>query len=205
VVRLYFSVTRAIRRLIAAGSFSYTAGVMGVCLAGWLPCLVLHAQEARQSDRPVIQLDGQPEQRDVPGFAEAPTDPATENVRRVFLEMRLAEGEPVRGLTFEATVKGSDRKVHLHYATLIANGDVADARVVETGARYDVAVTLSPDGAEKMASATSRHLGRPLAIILDGEVVAVLTVRKALAGEIGISAGFTQADAIRIVAGLKKW
>jgi preprotein translocase subunit SecD len=187
------------------GRFSGTAGVVGVCLAGWLSCLAAHAQEARQSDRRVIRLDGQPEQRDVPGLSEVPTDPATENVRRVFLEMRLAEGEPVRGLTFEATVKGSDRKVHLHYATLIANGDVADARVVETGARYDVAVTLSPDGAEKMASATSRHLGRPLAIILDGEVVAVLTVRKALRDEIGISAGFTQADAIRIVAGLKKW
>ena len=182
-----------------------TAGVVGVCLAGWLPCLVLHAQQPRQSDRPGIRLDGQPEQRAVPGFSEVPTDPATENVRRVFLEMRLAEGEPVRGLTFEATVKGSGKKVHLHYATLIANGDVADARVVETSGRYDVAVTLSPDGAEKIAEATARHVGRPLAIILDGEVVAVLTVRQALGGEVGISAGFTPADAIRIVAGLKKW
>jgi preprotein translocase subunit SecD len=187
------------------GSFSYMPRVVGMCLAGGLFCLALHAQEARQSDRPVIPLDGQPEQRGVPGFSEVPTDPATENVRRVFLEMRLAEGEPVRGLTFEAMVKSSERKVYLHYATLIANGDVADARVVETSGRYDVAVTLSPDGAETLASATSRHVGRLLAIILDGEVVAVLTVRKALGGEVVISAGFTQADAIRIVAGLKKW
>jgi preprotein translocase subunit SecD len=187
------------------GRVKYTAGVVGVCLVGWLPGLMLHAQGARQSDRPVNRLDPQSPQRGVPGFAEVPTDPATENVRRVFLEMRLAEGEPVRGLTFEATVKGSGKKVHLHYATLIANGDVADARVVETSGRYDVAVTLSPDGAEKIASATSRHVGRPLAIILDGDVVAVLTVRTALGREIGISAGFTQADAMRIVAGLKKW
>ena len=71
----------------------------------------------------------------MPGFSDLPTDPATENVRRVFLEMRLAEGEPVRGLTFEATVKGSEIKVHLHYATLVANGNVADARVVETSGR----------------------------------------------------------------------
>jgi preprotein translocase subunit SecD len=178
--------------------------VVGICLVGWLSCLALHAQEPRQSDRPGIRIDGQLEQRGVPGFSEAPTDPATENVRRVFLEMRLAEGEPVRGLTFEATVKGSGKKVHLHYATLIANGDVADARVVESSGRYDVAVTLSPDGAEKIADATSRHVGRPLAIILDGEVVAVLTVRKALGREVGISAGFTQVEATRIVAGLKK-
>ena len=176
---------------------------MAICLAGWLSCLVPHAQQARQSDRPVIRLDGQPEQ---PGeLSEAPADPATENVRRVFLEMRLAEGEPVRGLTFEATVKGSQKKVHLHYTTLIANGDVADARVVETSGRYDVVVTLTPDGAEKIADATSRHVGRPLGIILDGELVAVLTVRKALGREVGISASFTPGDATRIVAGLKKW
>jgi preprotein translocase subunit SecD len=108
-------------------------------------------------------------------------------------------------LTFAATVKGSQKKVHLHYTTLIANGDVADARVVETGGRYDVVVTLTPDGAEKIADATSRHVGRPLGIILDGELVAVLTVRKALGREVGISAGLTPADATRIVAGLKKW
>jgi hypothetical protein len=187
-----------------AGGFSCMAGIAGLCVAGWLSCLVVHAQAARPSDRPVTQV-GPPEQRNVPGFADEPTDPATEHVRRVFLEMRLAEGEPVRGLTFEATVKSSQKKVHLHYATVITSGDVADARVVESSGRYDVAITLGTGGAEKLASATSRHVGRPLAIILDGEVVAVLTVRRALGREVRVSADFTEADAMRIVAGLKKW
>src|SRR4029079_13118738 len=49
---------------------------------------------------------------------EVPADlAATTPVRRVFLEVRLAETEPVRGLTFEAPVKGSEKKVHIHYAT----------------------------------------------------------------------------------------
>src|ERR1700687_1247554 len=87
------------------GRFKYTAGVVGVWLTGCLFCLALHAQDARQSDRPVIRRDPQPEQRGVPGFSEVPTDPATENVRRVFLEMRLVEGGLVRGVTFGATVK----------------------------------------------------------------------------------------------------
>ena len=126
-------------------------------------------------------------------------------VRRVFLEIRLAEAEPVRGLTFEAPVKGSEKKVHIHYATVVTNGDLLKARVVEISGRYEVGVTLTPQGAEKMTDATSRHRGRPLAIILDGEIVAVQTVRQALGSEVAFAGGFTQADATRIVAGLNKW
>ena len=137
---------------------------------------------------------------------ERPADFApTTTVRRVFLEVRLAETEPVRGLTFEAPVKGSARKVHIHYATVVTNGDLLKARVVEIGGRYEVGVTLTPPGAEKMTEATARHTGRPLAIILDGEIVAVQMVRQALASEMIFSGDFTEADAARIVAGLNKW
>lgn len=137
---------------------------------------------------------------------EIPADLATTtNVRRVFLEIRLAEAEPVRGLTFEAPVKGTEKKVHIHFATVVTNGDLLKARVVEISGRYEVAVTLTPLGAEKMTGATSRHVGRPLAIILDGDVVAVQTVRQVLGSEFAISAAFAQADAARIVAGLNKW
>ena len=137
---------------------------------------------------------------------EPPADlTPTTTVRRVFLEVRLAETGPVRGLTFEAPVKGADRKVHIHYATVVTNGDVLKARVVETGGRYEVGVTLTRPGAGKMTEATARHAGRPLAIILDGEIVAVQTVRQALASEMIFSGDFTEADAARIVAGLNKW
>ena len=56
-----------------------------------------------------------------------------------------------------------------------------------------------------MTAATARHAGRPLAIILDGEIVAVQTVRQALVSELIFSGGFTAADAARIAAGLNKW
>jgi preprotein translocase subunit SecD len=162
------------------------ARVLGVLLAAGVSCLVLHAQEGLRWERP----------------ADLAT---TNNVRRVFLEIRLAEAEPVRGLTFEAPVKNSEKKVHIHYATVVTNGDLLKARVVEISGRYEVGVTLTPQGADKMTYATSRHVGRPLAIILDGDVVAVQTVRRAVASEVVISADFTQADATRIVAGLNKW
>ena len=177
---------------------SATACAVAVIVGGWLSCLVLDAYEPQRGERPAGPLALPPRQR-----VEDPA--AFGNVRRVFLEVRLAESEPVRGLTFEAAVKSSQKKVHLHYATLVANGDVQSARLVDSGGRYDVAVTLSSDGTARMTSATARHVGRPLAIILDGEVVAVLTVRKALGAELLFSGDFTREEAARVVSGLQRW
>jgi hypothetical protein len=179
-------------------SLSATACAFSLITAGWLSCFVLVAHTAQRAEPPL-------------GSGALPLrqrveDPAAfGNVRRVFLEVRLAEAEPVRGLTFEAALKGSPKKVYLHYAVLIANGDVQSARLVDSGGRYDVAITLSPDGAARMTSATARHVGRPLAIILDGEVAAVLTIRKALGAEVLFSGDFTREEAARIVSGLQRW
>ena len=158
-----------------------------VLVAAGVSGLVLDAQEGLRWERPADLLT------------------TTTSVRRVFLEIRLAEAAPVRGLTFEAPVKGTEKKVHIHYATVVTNADLLKARVVEIAGRYEVAVTLTPQGAEKMTYATSRHVGRPLAIILDGDIVAVQTIRQALGSEVAISGDYSQADAARIVAGLNKW
>jgi hypothetical protein len=177
-----------------AARVSITCCIAGVSAAAWTSGVGLQAQESSNFDRPDIIGNGLP-----------PADLTKESVRRVFLELRLAEAEPVRGLTFEATVKASGKKLHLHYVTVVTNGDVSRARVIESGGRYEVAIRLNNDGAAKMASATARHVGRPLAIILDGMVVADLTVRQALGAEVVISANFTQAEATRIAAGLNSW
>jgi hypothetical protein len=170
------------------------AGLTGACLASRASCFELNAQEPSAFDRPAVQ-----------GGSFQPAELARESVRRVFFELRLAEMEPVRGLTFEATVKNSGKKIHLHYPTVATNGDVNRARVLETGGRYEVAIRLTDDGAARVASATARHIGRPVAVILDGSVIADLTVRAALGAEVVFSADFTRADAMRIVDGLNRW
>jgi hypothetical protein len=179
--------TRARRRL------SIAVCVAGVSLGGWLSP-ALSAQQSTPFDRPAIS-----------GDVLRSADLTSANVRRVFFELRLAETEPVRGLTFEATVKSSGKRLNLHYTTVVTNGDVSRARVVETNGRYEVAIRLTDEGAAKMATATARHMGRPVAIVLDGGVVADLTVRQAIGAEVLVSADFTQAEATRIVAGLNKW
>jgi preprotein translocase subunit SecD len=125
--------------------------------------------------------------------------------RRVFLELRLAEVVPVRGLAFEAQVKHSTQKVYVHYTAVATHNDLLKARVVDTAGRSDIALTLTPEAAAALTSATTKHTGRPVAVILDGEVVSVVTVRGPLGAEVVFSGNFTPEEAARIAAGLQRW
>ena len=154
------------------------------CLAG------ARAQEPLTLQEPRRQLDRDPSE----------TGPGA---RRVLFELRLAENEPVRGLAFEATVKG--RKIYLHYATLLTNNDIEKAAVVERSGKVVIALTLDSDGAGKMTAATTKHVGRPLAVVLDGEIASILTVRAPIGRDFVFETDLTPADAARIASGLQRW
>jgi SecDF, P1 head subdomain len=138
-------------------------------------------------------------------FPRPPADAPSEKPRRVFLELRLAEAMPVRGLAFEAQLKNSQQKVYVHYTAVATHTDVLNARVLDSTGRYEIALTLTPEAGAALTLATTRHTDRPLAIILDGEVVSVLTIRSPLGAEVVFSGGFTREEAARIAAGLQRW
>jgi hypothetical protein len=138
-------------------------------------------------------------------FPRSPADPPTAMPRRVFLELRLAEVTPVRGLAFEAQLKNSQQKVYVHYTAVATHTDVRKARVLDTSGRTEIALTLTPEAGAALTAATTRHTGRPLAIILDGEVVSVLTIRNPLGAEVVFSGDFTREEAAKIAAGLQRW
>jgi hypothetical protein len=120
----------------------------------------------------------------------------------VRFEVRLAEERPAAGLT-AAAVGDSSRVIYLHDEVVLANGDVVRARVVEMGAdRFGVEVELAPDASDRLRSATSGHIGRPLAVLIDGRVVVAPVVRSAIERAAVISGDFTSADASRIAEGL---
>jgi preprotein translocase subunit SecD len=115
------------------------------------------------------------------------------------LEIRLAEKQPATGLV-EAPVSHSDRHVYLQQSAVITNEDVTNARVVPAGAAFSVAISLTPQGGEKMANATLNHMGRPLAILVNGTVVTAPTLRGAV-GQVAIIMGdFTRQEADEIAA-----
>ena len=67
---------------------------------------------------------------------------------------------------------------------------------------FSVTVTFNADGAAKMFRATQSHIGRPLAMLVDGEVVIAPVVRSPITTSAIISGNYTRAEAERIVAGI---
>jgi uncharacterized RDD family membrane protein YckC len=120
-------------------------------------------------------------------------------------EMRLAETQPAPGLV-EATVPDSNNKVYLHRETIVTNADVIQATVVPgiTSVNFNVAITFNSAGAARMARATASHLNKPVAILIDGRVVAAPMVRTQIADEAVISGDFDRAQASAIAAGLNR-
>ena len=119
-------------------------------------------------------------------------------------EVRLAEDGPTPGLR-EAKVSGSDRSVYLHDEVVVTNSDIAAARVVQGGSplQYGVGVEFNAAGAEKMRAATGSHIGKPVAILLDGQVVMAPVVRTPIGASAVITGNFTRTQAEKIVNGIR--
>jgi preprotein translocase subunit SecD len=119
-------------------------------------------------------------------------------------EVRLAEDKPAPGLR-EAKVSGSDRSIYLHNEVIVDNGDIAAAGIVQAGSgplQYFIDIKFKPSGAEKMRAATGSHIGKPVAILLDGQVVMAPVLRSPIDSSAVVTGSFTRAQAERIVNGM---
>jgi preprotein translocase subunit SecD len=120
----------------------------------------------------------------------------------VRFEVRLAEDHPIEGLTV-AQVAGSGRLIYLHPEIVVSNDDIAQSWVLQDGPnRFGVAVSLVPSGAERMRQATTAHVGRPVAVLIDGSVVIAPVVRSPITDSAVISGNYTRAEADRIAEGI---
>ncbi|HEY5617060.1 MAG TPA: hypothetical protein VIK60_03905 [Vicinamibacterales bacterium] len=120
----------------------------------------------------------------------------------VRFEMRLAEAQPIPGLIV-ARVADSGRVIYLHPETIVTNEDIAQSWVIQDGPdRFSVSVEFLPAGAERMRQATAIHLGHPVAILIDGEVVIAPIVRSAISDSAAITGDYTRAEAERIASGV---
>jgi hypothetical protein len=122
----------------------------------------------------------------------------------VRFEVRLAEDKPAPGLR-EAKVPGSSGSVYLHNEVIVDNGDIAEARVVQgsSPSQYSVDIKFNASGAEKMRAATENHIGKLVAILLDGQVVMAPVVRSPIGASAVITGNFTKAQAERISNGIE--
>jgi|SRR5215469_3784362 len=136
-------------------------------------------------------------------FAEHLSSPLISNVHAaVRFEVRLAEENPAAGL-HTAKVSGTDRSVYLHDEAIVTNGDIAGARIVQAdSSSYNVAVEFTPSGADKMRAATARHIGKPMAVLLDGQVIMTAIVREPIADSAVITGHLSKDEAERIAGGI---
>ena len=102
-------------------------------------------------------------------------------------------------------VPHSDRSIYLHDEVIVTNGDIAVARVVPSvrPSEYIVAIEFNSSGAEKVRAATANHVGKPIAILLDGQVVMAPVLRTLISASARITGNFTRAQAERIVKGIE--
>lgn len=120
----------------------------------------------------------------------------------VRFEVRLAEDRPIPGLVVGQVVD-SGRVIYLHPEIVVSNEDIAQSWVVQDGPdRFGVSVQFLQAGAERMRQATATHVGRPMAILIDGAVVMAPVVRSPISDSAVITGNFTQAEAERISDGL---
>lgn len=118
------------------------------------------------------------------------------------LAFRIGEMQPGQDLT-EMTVFGSAQTIYLHKETLLANADVASARVQRTGTGYDVEVTLTESGKTKLARITKQNIGKSLGIVVDGKLISAPRIMAAMEGGMAVITGkFSRDEARRIADGI---
>jgi preprotein translocase subunit SecD len=129
--------------------------------------------------------------------------PFVRNVQAaVRFEVRLAERAPAPGLKEADSADGS--KIYLYDEIIVNNSDIAHAEVKpqHNGPYFQVWVTLTPAGAQRMHDTTMKNIGKPMAILIDGEVIMAPVIRDALSEYAVIDGRLTEREAERIVAGI---
>lgn len=97
----------------------------------------------------------------------------------------------------------SGQVVMVSDSVALALGGVARAQVVAPGrgmSDWDVIVRLTPHATQAFAAETGAHVGRQLAVLVDGRVVQIATVTSRLGRVAGVVAGVPRAAADSLAA-----
>ena len=129
--------------------------------------------------------------------------PAAEAVSAVTVEFRLAATETGPGL-LEATIADSEQTIYVRPAAFLSNEQVQSAvAIADEDGRPAIEVVFTPEGRRIMATVTGGHVNRPVAILVDGVVIAAPTVREQIdGGVVRITENLTQEEARRVAAGI---
>ena len=113
---------------------------------------------------------------------------------------------PTRGADWPCTTDPRIPSQPLSDSVALSLTDVARAEATSRGAPetggYTVLVRLTADGSARWRTTTAAHVGRCIAVVLDGRVVDMAFVQSPLAGIASVKPGVTRAEADSIVSRL---
>ena len=133
------------------------------------------------------------------GYAGCQKDSA-----KVEIEFRLAESEPASGLT-EATYGPTGESVFVHAEAVLTNEHVESAVVSTRQGRSVVEITLTDGGSERLARFTREHVGKYMAMLLDGKLLSAPIIRAPITGNRAvIDGGFSEEEAQRVAQGITR-
>ena len=127
---------------------------------------------------------------------------AAANQSETHLELRLAERQSGPGL-MPRRLADSSVVVYVAETALITNRDVIDARVVERDGTFSIAIDFTSAAGTGLRHATKDRVGKPLAIVVNGQVVSAPELSEAVSDAILIQGGFTRKEAEDLGAELK--
>lgn len=134
------------------------------------------------------------------GFSSARPD--EKEKPKVKFELRRAETKPADGLT-PAEVPGSKEKIYLHAKADVTNEDVASAAVgVDVAFNPSIDILFTKEGAKKVEKLSDGHLGKPLAVLIDGKVISAPVIKAKFSDKAQITGQFTKEEAEKIAKAL---
>ena len=116
------------------------------------------------------------------------------------VEIRKAAFEPFPG-SEEVHSERYDRTLYLAAGAEFTNRDFASARVVQDSlGGPGIELILTEDAALRMEELTAAWIGKPLAILINGEVVTAPVIRSVMQGAMIIEGHFTAEEAEQLAA-----
>ena len=121
---------------------------------------------------------------------------------RLPVEFRLCGPAASPGLT-RYTVRGSEREVYLQNEAVLTTAHIASAKVTTSPYGPQIDIVLTKEGRAVFAKLTRDNIDKPLAILVDGEVISAPIIRAPITGGRAVIAGqFSEKEADRIAKGI---
>jgi protein TonB len=96
----------------------------------------------------------------------------------------------------------SGQRIYLRPEAVVTGADATGASVVDAGGRFSINVAFTSAASTRLGEATKIHVGRPIAILLNGKVISAPMLRSMIRGSAVITGNFSRTEAEQIASGL---